>query len=119
MPKVSNGSTICYLQIFHILNYAETSRDARLELAVRSLDRLLLISGLVRYHLLVAGPVHRLQTFRKDRMRVMEAGVEPVSIHAGQILDLKLDERGSELLSITKLDSECICGKLVWPKNGI
>jgi hypothetical protein len=38
----------------------------------------------------------------------MEAGVEPVSVHARQVLDLELDERGSKLLGISELDGESI-----------
>lgn len=79
----------------------------RSEFSIRSLHRFLLVCGLLR-DLLVASPVHRLQALRQDGVRVVEAGVEPIGIHARQVLDLQLDERGSELARIAKLDGESI-----------
>ena len=58
---------------------------------------------------LVAGPVHRAEAFSEDRVRMVERGVEPVSIHRGQILDLKLQEGSTELLAVAEINSERVC----------
>lgn len=43
---------------------------------------------------------------------MMEAGVKPIGIHAGKILNLELDEGSSELARVPKFYSECICIQL-------
>jgi hypothetical protein len=79
------------------------------ELPIAGLQRLLLVRRLLLYNLLVAGPVHSLQALCQDGVRMVEAGVEPVGIHARQVLDLELDQRSTELARIAKLDGESIC----------
>jgi hypothetical protein len=80
----------------------------RSKLSIRSLQGLLFIRRLRLDHLLVASPVHSLQTLRQDRMRVVEARVEPIGIHTRQVLDLQLDQRGTELARVAKLDGKSI-----------
>jgi hypothetical protein len=79
----------------------------RSEFSIRGLHRLLLVCSLLR-NLLVASPVHSLQALRQDGVRVVEAGVEPIGVHARQVLNLQLDERGSELARVAELDGKSI-----------
>lgn len=41
-------------------------------------------------------------------MGVVEAGVEPIGVHARQVLDLQFDQRGTKLFGVSELDSESI-----------
>lgn len=90
---------------------AHTS-DQVLQLSVGGQHRLLLVLSLLLHQLLITSPVHRPQSLRKDRVRVVEARVEPVGVHAGQVLDLQLEQRRAELLAISEVDSERVYAEL-------
>ena len=79
-----------------------------LKLSIARLDWLLLVSRLFLHNLLIAAPIHSFQALRQNWVRVVEAGIEPVGVHARKILDLQFDERSSKLAGISKLHSECI-----------
>jgi hypothetical protein len=67
---------------FYTRYCTDCDRAPRLEFPIRCLDRLVLVRRLVLRHLLVASPVHSLEAFGENRVRVVEARVEPVGIHA-------------------------------------
>jgi hypothetical protein len=59
-------------------------------------------------NLLFAGPANGLQALREDRVRVMEARIHPVGIHAREVLDLELDQRTGQLSRVTELEREVV-----------
>ena len=82
---------------------------AVLQLTTSGLARLLLQHFLLSLrNLLLAGPANGLQAFCEDGVRVMEARVHPVGIHAGKVLDLKLNQRAGQLSRVTELEREVV-----------
>ena len=53
-------------------------------------------------------PVNSAQAFGQNRVRVVVAGVHPVGIHCGEILNLKLDEGATEIVGVIQSLGECI-----------
>jgi hypothetical protein len=49
----------------------------------------------------------------------MEAGVEPIGVHARQVLDLELDQRSTELARVAKLDGKSIYTTLALVIRGV
>lgn len=85
-----------------------------LQLRPRGLDGFVLVLSLLLHELLIASPVHSPEAFSKNGVRVVEARVEPVGVHAGQVLDLKLEQRGAELLPVAEVDGERVYLVLAW-----
>lgn len=57
-------------------------------------------------------PTERLESLGKDRVRVVVACIQPVSVHGAQVLDLQLEKGLRQLLRITETDSKGIL--MVW-----
>lgn len=98
--------------LVHIIRRSPTEHASRLQLAVRGLD------GLFTVLLLAAGDLATLpakcsETLGEDGVRVVVASVNGIGVHSAQVLDLELQERGSELVGVTKFLGKFICGILL------
>lgn len=96
----------------HIIRRSPTEHASGLQLAVRGLD------GLFTVLLLAAGdlttlPAKRSETLGEDGVRVVVASVNGIGVHSAQVLDLELQERGGELVGVTKFLGKFICGILL------
>lgn len=78
-----------------------------LQLAIACLGRLLAVLVLV-LHLGLALVVERLQPLGQNWVGVVVCRVEVVGIHAGQILDLELDESSGKFCLVAEIESEFI-----------
>lgn len=80
----------------------------RLQLAIRSLDRLLTVL-LLEIGNLATLPAKSSETLSQDGVRVVIASVHPVGIHSAKVLDLQLEQRGGELIGESKTLGKGIC----------
>ncbi len=74
-----------------------SAAPSALQLAVSGLDRLLAVLSLEASDLSTL-PAKSSEALGEDRVRVVVAGVHPVSIHGAQVLNLQLEQRRSELV---------------------
>jgi hypothetical protein len=119
--RIPTNCDFCNLRHAIYFSFPSTHHLGASELPIAGLQRLLFVRRLLLYNLLVAGPVHSLEALCQNGVRVVKAGVEPVGIHARQILNLELDQRSTELARIAKLDGESICIMLAlseWDGSG-
>lgn len=96
----------------HVTLKSPVTQASNLQLAVRGFD------GLFTVLLLAAGdlatlPAKRGETLGEDGVGVVVASINRIGIHSAQVLDLELQERGSELVRVTKLMGKFICGVLL------
>lgn len=90
------------------LRKTQTHLSEPLQLARRGGHDLLLLLNVAGGGLAVADPADGLQALGEDRVRVVEAGVHPVGVHGGEVLDLQLDEGAAQLLGVAVVLGEGI-----------
>jgi hypothetical protein len=83
-------------------------QQPNLQLAVSGLDGLVAILRLGAGDLATL-PAKGSETLGQDWVRVVVAGVHPVSVHGAQVLDLKLEEGGSKLIGESETLGKFIC----------